>query len=41
VWDGKNGKGRVVSSGGYIVHVEAHGEGQTLHVMRRKVAVVQ
>ena len=39
-WDGRNGSGKVVASGGYIVRIEAHGEGETLHVMRRKVAVV-
>ena len=37
VWDGKNGKGEVVSSGGYIVMIEAPGTG----VIRRKVAVVR
>jgi hypothetical protein len=41
VWDGRNGNGKVVASGGYLVHVEAQGEGETLHVMRRKIAVVQ
>jgi hypothetical protein len=41
VWDGRNGRGDVVASGGYIVFVEAQGQGQTLHVMRRKIAVVQ
>lgn len=40
-WDGKNGKGDFVASGGYIVVVEAEGNGETLHVMRRKVAVVR
>jgi hypothetical protein len=37
VWDGKNGKGEVVSSGGYIVMIEAPGTG----VIRRRVAVVR
>lgn len=41
VWDGKNGKGDVVASGGYIVLIEAQGTGETLHVIRRKVAVVR
>jgi hypothetical protein len=41
VWDGRNGDGKIVSSGGYLVRVEAHGEGETLHVMNRKIAVVQ
>ena len=40
-WDGRNGKGDYVASGGYIVLVEAEGNGETLHVMRRKVAVVR
>ncbi len=40
-WDGRNGKGDFVSSGGYIVVVEAEGNGETLHVMRRRVAVVR
>ena len=37
VWDGKNGKGELVSSGGYIVMIEAPGTG----VIRRKIAVVR
>jgi len=41
VWDGRNGAGDVVASGGYVVLVEAQGTGQTLHVMRRKIAVVR
>ena len=40
-WDGKNGKGEVVSSGGYIALIEAQGTGETLHVIRRKLAVVR
>ena len=40
-WDGRNGKGEVVSSGGYVVLIEAQGQGETLHVIRRKVAVVR
>ena len=40
-WTGQNGEKRVVSSGGYIVFIEAQGVGQTLHVMRRKIAVVR
>jgi hypothetical protein len=40
-WDGRNGKGAVVASGGYIALLEAHGTGETLHVMRRKIAVVR
>ena len=40
-WDGRNGMGTVVSTGGYILLVEAAGTGETLHVMRRKIAVVR
>jgi len=41
VWDGKNGHGDFVSSGGYLVVIDAKGAGETLHTMRRKIAVVQ
>ena len=41
LWNGRNGKGEVVSSGGYIVLIEAQGTGETLHVIRRKIAVVR
>ncbi len=41
VWDGRNGEGDVVSSGGYIALIEAQGTGETLHVIRRKIAVVR
>jgi hypothetical protein len=40
-WDGRNGNGGYVSSGGYIVYVEAEGNGETLHVMRRRLGVVR
>ncbi len=40
-WDGKNGEGRVVASGGYVALIEAQGVGETLHVIRRKIAVVR
>ena len=40
-WDGKNGEGRVVASGGYIALIEAQGSGETLHVIRHKIAVVR
>ena len=40
-WDGTNGAGKVVASGGYHVLIEAHGQGETLHVIRRKIAVVR
>ncbi len=36
VWDGRNGKGRVVANGGYICRI--HGSGMDL---RRKIAVVK
>jgi len=41
VWDGKNGKGEFVSSGGYIAFIEAQGTGETVNVIRRKIAVVR
>ena len=41
LWDGRNGKGTTVSSGGYIVHIRAEGAGETLHDMRRAIAVVR
>ncbi len=41
LWDGRNGSGSIVASGGYIVLLEAKGTGETLHVMRRKIAVVR
>jgi flagellar hook capping protein FlgD len=41
VWDGKNGKGEFVASGGYIAFVEAQGTGETVNVIRRKIAVVR
>jgi flagellar hook assembly protein FlgD len=41
VWDGANGAGRTVASGGYLAFIEAQGNGATLHVMRRKIAVVR
>ena len=40
-WDGRNGDGAVVASGGYIVVIEAEGNGETLHTMRRKIGVVR
>ena len=41
VWDGRNGEGKLVSSGGYIVRIEAQGEGETMHRMSRKIGVIQ
>jgi hypothetical protein len=40
-WDGRNGRGDVVASGGYVALIEAQGTGETLHVMRRKIAAVR
>ena len=39
-WDGRNGDGDPVASGGYILFIEAEGNGATMHVMRRKIGVV-
>ena len=39
--DRRPDEGDFVSSGGYLVVVEAEGAGETLHVMRRKIAVVR
>jgi hypothetical protein len=39
-WDGRNGDGQPVASGGYVLYVQAEGEGTTMHVMRRKLGVV-
>lgn len=41
VWDGKNGDGTTVATGGYVVELRAEGSGETLHLMRRKVGVVR
>ena len=41
VWDGRNGDGVVVSSGAYTAFVEAQGTGETMHVIRRRMAVVR
>ena len=40
-WDGKNGRGELVASGGYVVLIEAQGTGGTLHVIKRKIGVVR
>ena len=39
-WDGRNGNGQAVASGGYILFIEAEGNGATMHTMRRKIGVV-
>jgi hypothetical protein len=41
VWDGRNGDGRLVASGAYILDITAKGGGETMHVMRRKLAAVR
>ena len=40
-WDGRNGSGQQVASGGYVLEIQAAGNGETLHTMRRKIAVVR
>ncbi len=40
-WDGTNGTGDPVASGGYVLLVEAEAGGTTLHTMRRKIGVVR
>ena len=40
-WDGRNGDNELVASGGYILVIDAKGEGETIHTMRRKIAVVR
>lgn len=40
-WDGRNGEGDYVASGGYILTVEAVRLGETIHKMRRHIAVVR
>ena len=39
-WNGRNNQGDPVASGGYIVFIEAEGNGTTMHVMRRKIGVI-
>ena len=41
IWDGKNGAGSLIASGGYLLLIEAQGTGETLHVIRRKLAAVR
>ncbi len=40
-WDGRNARGNLIASGGYLMLIEAHGTGETQHVIRRKIAVVR
>lgn len=41
LWDGRNDDNQTVASGGYILFIEAEGNGATMHVMRRKIGVVR
>jgi hypothetical protein len=41
LWDGRNGAGNVVASGGYLLVLEAERDGETIHTMRRRIAVVR
>jgi hypothetical protein len=41
IWDGRNGDGRLVATGAYILDITAKGGGETMHVMRRKLAAVR
>ena|GEM_PF-657120 len=40
-WDGRNGENSYVASGGYILDVVAERQGETIHKMRRRIAVVR
>ncbi|MCD6380579.1 hypothetical protein J7M07_09075, partial [bacterium] len=40
-WDGRNGKNEYVASGGYIALIKAERGEETLHTMRRRIAVVR
>jgi hypothetical protein len=41
VWDGRNGDGKLVATGGYVLRMQANGSGETLHTMTRKIAAVR
>lgn len=41
LWDGRNGRGETVASGGYILQVEAEHDGESIHKMRRRIGVVR
>jgi hypothetical protein len=41
LWDGRNDENQTVASGGYILFIEAEGNGATMHVMNRKLGVVR
>ena len=40
-WDGRNGSGDVVASGGYVLILQADRNGETIHTLRRRIAVVR
>ena len=40
-WDGRNGEGEFVATGGYILDILAQGTGETQYRMRRKIGVVR
>jgi hypothetical protein len=40
-WQGLNGSGEPVASGGYVLVIDANSNGSTLHTMRRKIALVR
>lgn len=40
-WDGRNGDGEVVASGGYILDLEARSNGETIHQSRCRIGVVR
>ena len=40
-WTGRNGNGKTVASGGYIILIEAERGGETMHTMRRRVGIVR
>jgi len=41
VWDGRNGSGGVVASGGYVALIETEGSGQAQRTMKHWIAVVR
>jgi hypothetical protein len=40
-WDGRNGEGTFVATGGYVLDILAQGTGETQYRMRRKIGVVR
>ncbi|MBU8920221.1 MAG: hypothetical protein KOO63_00015 [Bacteroidales bacterium] len=40
-WNGRNGRGTLVASGGYVLFIEAVRSGETIHTMRRRIGVVR